>query len=112
MVYSLWYYANVCKSPTCRPGLWTKTVKGVEGLAVVDDQVFYEGNPLGHADLGQPYKPRMRSSVEVDEFTESLVHGDEDPVLWRPGRCVLGFETTVSARVLRSGSRGSSFLSH
>ena len=48
---------------------------------MVDDQVFYEGNPLGHADLGQPYKPRMRSSVEVDEFTEILVHGDEDPVL-------------------------------
>ena len=48
---------------------------------MVEDQVFNKDDSLGHADFGQPYQPRVRSSVEVDEFTEILVHGDEDPVL-------------------------------
>ena len=47
---------------------------------MVEDQVFHKGDSLGHADLGQAYQPRVRSSVEVDEFTEILVHGNEDPV--------------------------------
>ena len=47
---------------------------------MVEDQVFHEGDSLGHADFGQPYQPRVRSAVEVDEFTEILVHCDEDSV--------------------------------
>ena len=47
---------------------------------MVEDQVFHKADSLGHADVGEPYQPRVRSSVEVDEFTEVLVHGDEDPV--------------------------------
>ena len=47
---------------------------------VVEDQVFHKGDSLGHADVGELYQPRVRSSVEVDEFTEVLVHGNEDPV--------------------------------
>ena len=47
---------------------------------MVEDQVFHKGDSLGHADVGESYQPRVRSSVEVDEFTEILVHGDEDPV--------------------------------
>ena len=46
---------------------------------MVEDQVFHKGDSLGHANLGQPYQPRVGSAVEVDEFTEILVHGNEDP---------------------------------
>ena len=45
------------------------------------DQFLHKGDSLGHTDLGEPYQPRVGSAVEVDEFTEILVHGDEDPVL-------------------------------
>ena len=47
---------------------------------MVEDQVFNKDDSLGHADVGEPYQPRVRSSMEMDEFTEILVHGDEDPV--------------------------------
>ena len=47
---------------------------------MVEDQVFNKGDSLGHADVGEPYQPRVGSAVEVDEFTEILVHGDEGPV--------------------------------
>ena len=36
---------------------------------------------LGHPNIGQEYQSRMRNPAQIDQLSEILVHGDENPAL-------------------------------
>ena len=36
---------------------------------------------LGHPNIGQEYQSRMRNPAQIDQLSEVLVHGDENPAL-------------------------------
>ena len=52
-----------------------------QGLAVVVDCLFNQGNSLGHPDVRQAYQASVGRSVQVSEFAEVFIHRDQDSVV-------------------------------
>ncbi len=48
-------------------------------MVMVDD-CFNQFDPLGHSSVRQEYQSGVDNSAQVDQFSEVLVDGDQNPV--------------------------------
>ena len=49
-------------------------------LMVMVDDCFNQFDPLGHSSVRQEYQSGVDNSAQVDQFSEVLVDGDQNPV--------------------------------